>query len=339
MQIKKMILSIVLGSIVFSGCATKVNTTTVVPAEINRAAKIKRIAVTNFTKDNIGLSPKVETELVSTKIKGKKYFVVANRGDLDKVIRESKIQSEDIFDTKTAVKIGDLLGVQAIVTGVVSKTYSEDQSFYEGRSKCGDKKCTYTVDYKVRCTKRTVGMSGNIKLIDIERGDIIHTEGLDNTSVSKHCSDQSGGLPSKDALLNAMANTAAKTFVYKLSPHEIAYQIVLLEDPDIDYTDNEEKLLENFIIVMKAGRTDKGEKFAKQLVELTKGKSYVSIYNLGVIQELNGQTQEALKSFIAADSLVVTTVPEISKALTRIRLISKNTEKFKKDSEIRANVK
>jgi len=339
MKITKILSGVLLGSVIFSGCATKVSTTTIVPAEIERATKIKRIAVTDFKKDRLGLSQKVETALVSTTIKGQKYFVVANRSDLDKVMKESKLQSEDSFDTKTAVKIGNLLGVQAIVTGVISKTYSEDQRFYEGRSRCGDKKCTYTVEYKVSCVKRTVGMSGNIKLIDIEKGDIIHTEGLDNTSVSKHCSDQSGGLPSKDASLNKMANVAAKTFVYKLSPHEVNYQIVLLEDPDIDYTDDEEQTLKNFIEVMKAGRTDKGERFAKKLVDLTKGQSYVALYNLGVIQELKSETKSALKSFIAADSLVVTDVPEISKALNRIKLITKNTEKFKKDSQIRAKVK
>jgi len=339
MKVSVLLLFITLVSILFSGCATKISTTTVVPAEIDRATKIKRIAVTQFKKDNVGLSPKVENQLVTTKIKGKKYFVVASRADLDKVISESKLQSSDSFDTKTAVRIGNILGVQAIVTGIVSKTYSEDQKFNEGRTRCGDKKCTYTVKYTVSCTKRTVGMSGNINLIDVEKGDIIHAERIDGTKAVKHCSDSNGGLLNKDVVLNQLANSAAYKFVYKLSPHEVAYNIVLLEDPDTDYTDKEEQILENFIVVMKARRTDKGEKFIKQLVSSTKGESYVALYNLGVIQELKGQTGEALKSFTAADELVVTNVPEISDALVRIRKITKNTEKFKKNIEERNKVK
>ncbi|MEA3371393.1 MAG: CsgG/HfaB family protein [Campylobacterota bacterium] len=301
-----------------SGCAQKVNIRALEPAEIDRAAATKKVAVASFKRDKIGLSGKIEAKLARFKIDNNSYFTIVSRNDFDKIVEEQKIQNSGLVDSQTVVDIGNLIGAQAIISGNVGKVTSQDSYFYERRSRCADKKCKELIYYKVRCMKRVVGLSAELRMVDVAQGDIIYADTLSKNAVFKHCSDDSRPLPSKEMAAQDLANAIANNFVYKLTPHYRNFRVVLLEDGDLDYNDRQERLLDVSLEYIEQGRFDKAERFLIDLIDSTNAQSYVAFYNLGVVKEAEGNYAEAKEYYENADNLMIEPVKEINAAVIRI---------------------
>ena len=301
-----------------AGCAQKVNMRALEPAEIDRAAATKKIAVANFSNDRVGLSGKIEAKLARFKIDNKSYFTIVSRNDFNRIVEEQKIQNSGLVDQETVVDIGNLIGAQAIISGNVGRATSQDSYFYERRSRCADKKCKELIYYKVRCKKRIVGLSAELRMVDISQGDIIYADTMNRSRTYTHCSDDSRALPSREMVAQDLAESIANNFIYKLTPHYRNFRVVLLEDPDLDYNDQQEQLLEVSLEYIEQGRFDKAEKFLIDLIDSTGSQSYVAFYNLGVVKEAEGNYLEAKEYYSNADNLMVKPVEEINAAVMRI---------------------
>ena len=321
---------LVISTIFFSGCTPKVGVKALEPAEIDRVANTKRIAITNFSNDRVGLAAKIEAKLAKFQIDNKKYFTVISRNDLDKVIAEQKLQNSGLVDDKTVVKLGKIVGAQAIISGRVSSPTKQDSYFYEERIRCKDLKCKEIVTYAVRCVKRVFSLSAELKIVDVAKTDIIYADTIDKGSMYKHCADDSQALPSTEMAAQNLANQIADSFTYKLTPHYRQFDVELLDDEDIDYTDSEEKLLKVSLEYIKQGRYDKAQQLLTRLIDETDEKSYVPFYNIGVIKEAQGKYEEAKEYYQHADHLMIEPVEEINKAVLRI---DKLIEKRKKTME------
>ncbi len=317
-------------SIFISACAQKVVIKAIEPAEIDRATSTKKIAVTKFKNDKAGLSSKIESILSKHRIENKRFFTMISRSDTDKIIKEQKLQNSGLVDTATIVGVGNLIGAEAIISGNVGKSTLADTSFYENRSKCADKKCKELVYYKVRCIKRVVGLSAEIKMVDITKGDIIYADNIRKTLSYKHCSDDSLSLPSKETVIQKIASLIANKFAYKLTPHYKYFKVELLDEPDLDYDDAQEELLENSLIYIERNRYDKAEQLLNTLIDSTGQQSYVAFYNLGVIKEAKAEYLKAQEYYIKADNLTVEPVEAIDKAYVRIGSV---IEKYKLTQE------
>lgn len=93
------------------------------------------------------------TELVKS---GK--FIVVERDRLSKIMEEQKFQGQGMIDSATAVKIGQVLGLEAIVVGSVSQF---------GVKKEGS-------DYLLTQSKRQVAdVTVDLRLIDVQSGQVI----------------------------------------------------------------------------------------------------------------------------------------------------------------------
>lgn len=307
-----------------AGCAQKVHVRSLAPAEIARAAKTKKIAVTPFRHDVVGLAGKVEAELSRRRIDGKPYFTVVSRMDLDKILAEQRHQNSGLLNPDDAVEVGHLIGAEAIVSGEVGAPSIQDTRFYETRTRCKNDHC---YEYKVSCVKRTAGLSAQIRMVDVKQGDIIYADTLSDHAEWEHCNDDSKGMPSRQMAADYLAGVIAKRFVYKLTPHYVTFDVPLLEDPDIDYTDEQEHLLEYGLRYVEQKRYDKAEELFRRLLESTGERSYVPFYNLGVLYEMRGNYREAQNYYRAADKLTVEPVDSINAAVVRIqRLIAKSEE-------------
>jgi len=311
----------VLVTIFISGCAQKVRIKALEPAEVDRAAKTKKIAVTGFKNDIVGLSSKIESNLARHKIENRLFFTMVSRNDINKIIKEQKLQNSGLVDVSTAVTVGDLIGAEAIISGNVGRASLNDTYFYERRSRCADKKCKELVYYNVRCKKRVVGLSADIRMVDVTRGDIIYADNISRTSTYKHCRDDSRALPSKEIAAQELADSIASTFTYKLTPHYRYFNVELLEDPDLDYDDNQELLLESSLEYIKQNRYDKAEKLLIRLIDSTGQQSYVAFYNLGVVKEAQGEYQKAKEYYEKADDLIIEPVEIVSSSYLRINSI------------------
>ena len=309
-----------------SACAQKVTINALEPAEVDRAAQTKKVSIAPFKNDRVGLSTKIEANLARHRLDNKRYFTIVSRSDFDRIVREQKIQNSGLIDESTAVEVGNLIGAEAIISGNVGRVTSSDTRFYEERLRCGDKKCKTTILYNVFCTKRVIGLSAEIRMVDVVRGDIIYADTMNRSKVYKHCSDDSRALPSASMVAQNIANEIANSFTFKLTPHYRRFQVTLLEDPDLDYDDRQEKLLEVSLEYIKQGRNDKAEKFLFELIDSTSQQSYVAFYNLGVIKEAQGQYREAKEYYTEADNLMIEPVEEISSAYIRINTLIANRE-------------
>ncbi len=311
--------------IFISGCAQKVNIRALEPAEIDRAAATKKVAVASFNNDRVGLSGKIEAKLTRFRIDNKSYFTIVSRNDFNKIIEEQKIQNSGLVDQETVVDIGNLIGAQAIISGNVGKATSQDSYYYEKRSRCADKKCKELIYYKVRCMQRVVGLSAELRMVDVSQGDIIYADTMNRNATYRHCSDDSRTIPSKEMVAQDLAESISNDFIYKLTPHYRNFRVVLLEDGDLDYSDEQEKLLEVSLTYIEQGRFDKAEKFLIELIDSTGSQSYVAFYNLGVVKEAEGNYAEAKEYYENADNLMVEPVQEINAAVIRINsLIDKH---------------
>lgn len=312
-------------ALLLNGCAQKVTVKALEPAEINGAANTKNIAVTPFHQDRVNLADKIEASISNQRINGKPYFKVINRTDLDKIIKEQKVQNSGLIDESTAVEVGNLLGAQAIISGSVDIPTLHDDHYYVERTKCkgkGDERRCWEV--KVSCKKRTIGLSAQIRMINVSTGGIIYADNVRRQKQWSHCADDQRTLPSKQSGSQYLANSIASNFAYKLTPHYRHITVVLLEEPDMEYSDHQERLLENALLYIEQSRYDKAEQLLRRLLESTASQSYVPLYNIGVIYEARGNFSEAQHYYKGADDLTIEPVEEINLAVNRIqRLIEK----------------
>ncbi|WP_457750402.1 CsgG/HfaB family protein [Sulfurimonas sp.] len=325
----KKIINIVLAFfvILISGCSQKVGVKALVPAQVDRISQTKVIAVTDFTHDRVGLSRKIEAKLSNFEINNKKYFTVVSRNDINKVLAEQKLQNSGLVNDENIVKVGELIGAQAIISGNVNPATKEDSYFYEARVRCANKKCSELETYRVRCMKRLFGLSAEIRIVDVAKGDIIYADTLSRAASFKHCADDSRAIPSKTMIAQKLAQDIADEFTYKLTPHYRRFDVKLLEDPDLDYTKKQEQLLEFSLQYIEKGRYDKAEQLLKELIDSTDMKSYVAFYNLGVVKEVQGKYKEAKEYYEYADNLMIEPVDEINEAIVRINTLIKNKQK------------
>jgi len=310
--------------VLISGCAQKIGVRALEPAQVDRMSQAKVIAVTDFTYDRVGLSRKIEAKLSNYEIDNKKYFTVVSRNDISKVITEQKLQNSGLVNDDNIVRVGELIGAQAIISGNVGPVSKQDSYFYESRVRCANQKCTEVETYHVRCMKRLIGLSAEIRIVDVAKGDIIFADTFSRSTYFKHCADDARAIPSKTMVAQRLAEDIANEFTYKLTPHYRHFSVKLLEDPDLDYTDEQQKLLKVSLEYIEQGRYDKAEQFLKELIDSTNMKSYVAFYNLGVIKEVQGKYQEAKEYYEYADNLMLEPVEEINEAMIRINsLIAK----------------
>ncbi len=314
----------IMASLFITGCAQKVRVKVLQPAEIARAAETKKIAITNFKRDKVNLSGKIEAKIAKHMLDGKQYFTTLSREDMKKILKEQRLQNSGLIDRRTAVKVGKLMGAQAIISGSVGKPTATDTRFYETRRKCNDNSCW---DVKVNCVKRLAGLSSEIRMIDTQKGDIIYADTINKTAEYKHCNDDSKALPSTEMASASIADAIGNEFVYKLVPHYVYYNVELLDSPDLEYTDQQKLTLEGALGFIKQNRFDRGEELLSRLIESTGEKSYVPIYNLGVIREAQGKFKEAKALYTKADALTIQPVSQINEAINKIDQIMEQHKK------------
>ncbi len=314
----RILFSLIFIIFVFSGCSQKVRVESYQPAKIDRVSKSKKLSVLDFNNDTISFSSTLETKLANKKVYGKPYFNVISRKELDTILEEQRFQYSGLVNKDTSVKIGKMIGVSTLISGEIADA-SLNKSYYQSRRyKCLDKKCTKSRVYFVRCVKGIYNLSVNIKMTDVELGDIIYADTMSLSQSHSHCMDHSGGLPNKGEVFNKLSLYIIDDFISVISPTKISMQVELLEDPEIDYDDKQERLLENSLEYIKMGRYSKAEELLSELLNTTHDGCFVASYNLGVVKELMGKYNQAKQLYDLSESLVQAPNETVSYAVIRI---------------------
>lgn len=290
---------------------------------VDRASKTKKISVLKFDNDYIGFASSLETKLAEKRVLGENYFTVISRDKLEAILKEQKLQYSGLVNKKSAVKVGELIGAQAFISGEIADS-SLNKSYYRSkRVECLDKKCKKVREYYIQCVTGDYNLSVSIKMSDIELGDIIFADTFTKRASHSSCIN---GLPNKGHVMSKLSQSIINDFVSKISPSRYNISIELLEEPELDYTDKQEELLEYSLEYIKSNRLDKAEQLLSELLTSLNDKCYVAAYNLGVVKEAQGELKKAKTLYDLADNLVLKPNELINQAVLRIDEQLRNRE-------------
>lgn len=329
-------------AILMTGCAQKVNIKALAPAEVGEMASKKKVAVTGFKNDKVGLSGKIESQIARHKLDKKKYFTVLSRKDINKVVSEQKLQSSDLLDQKTASRVGKLIGAQALINGEVASANGESGRYKKDMKECLSyyKKggCARWRFYKKDCFTTKATVSANINIVDVETGAIIYGDNITKDYNGDSCKLRSASLfsapqplLSKKQAINKLAGDISSDFVRKITPNYVHFNVALLESIELDgVTSKQKQKFENSLEYIKAGRMIRAKAILQRLLDELNGQSYVVAYDNGVVCEALGKLEDAKKLYTMADNLTPKPIDEVNAAMNRIDSLIEKREEAKK---------
>ncbi len=307
-----------------SGCSNTVVIESLEPAKVDRAAKTKVIAVIPFMHDSTGLSEKLEALLANKVVKGKPFFTVVVRRNLEHLLEEHRLQYSGLVDEATTIEIGRLTGAQGLISGEVNTQTIAYRSYLETRSECADENCKKLREFYVDCTQMTGYLAATMRMVGVSEGEIIYADNFVAELQYDHCIDESGGLPPSGLVLDRLSHSVAGQFVRQVSPNPVSFEVSLLDEPELDYADDQEARLEYGLEHLKNGRLDKADLLLSELLSSTADRCYVAAYDLGLVKELKGQYMQAQSLYRLADRLTIKPIEEIDDAVLRIQKVISN---------------
>jgi curli biogenesis system outer membrane secretion channel CsgG len=144
----------------------------------------KRIAVINF-EDRSGYGHNIGrgvADMLVTSLVESDRFIVIERAELDELLKEQGLGLSGVVTPQSAAKVGQLLGVQMIVTGSITE-------FGSKKNKVGGGLGGFNIGVSTTTARVTV----DLRLINVETGEIMMAKmaegedsstGLDNVGVS-----------------------------------------------------------------------------------------------------------------------------------------------------------
>jgi len=306
-----------------TGCsAKKISVKALHPAEIPVLTSKQVITVNTFDNDKVQLSSKVEAKLASIQIDNKNYFTIANRSQLDKILTEQKLQASDLTQNNNIIKIGRLVGAQAIIGGNVTSSY-EDGYYIESRKKCvsrnEDGKCVKMRSFKVRCITTAANVSANLNIIDVESATTLYANTITKNYNGDSCRS---AIQTGQQSIITLADAIASDFAQKLAPLYVYYSIELMEDVDsIKLNDKQEQLFENALQYIENGRITKAEILFDTLHDEVSEQSFEIAYNLGVIKQSFGKYTQAKSLYQIADEITMEPNQLIDDAILNIDVL------------------
>jgi len=320
---KKIILCVSFLLFSLEGCAPTIIQHVLRPAELG-VGNYTNIAILDFDgKNGKSIARLVESTLMQAKVNGNPYFKLVDRTRLEKVLSEQRFQTSGLADPSAIIKIGNILGVQAIITGNVDAYDSEDLNVIEQREKY-DPRTKQSYYYDVRCLQRRVFVSFTANVIGVQTGAIDASDSEQTDFTAKQCQGGetigeglarvlTGGIefgPKEKMLREASLNAISK-FVKKIVPQTEAQVITLKENDDdssilnLRPTPQEKTIAEGMksgCEYAKASLWDKAISSWNSVLQV-KPNCAAAIYNIGVAWETKGDLLKAKEGYDQALSL------------------------------------
>jgi len=303
------------------GCAPKVTTSVLMPSKADGISSLRNVAVLPFSGSyGTQLTPSAENVLVTAEVNGVRYFTVADRQNLNRVISEQKLQISGITDDNTAVKLGRLAGVQGIFTGTAESTVSSS-NYTESRTKCSGSdskgKCISYYDYTVVCTRKKAAITFIPKLIDVSTAQVVYSDKIYGDAEDKRCMDSGVALLSDYELLKSAENSVMYEFRTQVAPYSANIKLTLLTDKSGLDGDGKD-LLKSAQKFAEANRLDRACAIWQEgAAKYPESPSF--LYNLGLCREAEAKYEEAQELYKKADAQTDEPDKVIGSALERIK--------------------
>ena len=274
----------VLAAVMFVSCSPKVKTQVLMPAEIN-LSEYKTVGVADFEEADGDWGRKIaswlENELIEAKVDGKSYFNVLPRAKIDQTLKEHDLPMTSLTDPKIASQLGQLAGLDAIISGIVRSASNQEQIYSLRRP----------------CAMLTGHLDLTFQFISTATGRVEVHKNISRQKVEDSCGIGSPGLVELNYLkepLSSLAREVVKEFVRKITPHHATLEFTLKKKDDSPggYSREVTNLLEMGSKYAENGDWDRALGQFRQAVDL-KQDSPAANYNLAVALEVKGELTKA----------------------------------------------
>ena len=163
----------------------------------------------------LGLKPGKEGQ---TFVKGVKtdFYQIIEREQLQKVLKEQRLSLSGALDENSAAEVGKVLGLDVIIMGNISYTSNDEKgTSLLGLSSSGS-----------NCLKRTVSMTGTMKIVSVETAQIVGTKKAQASISENKCDDQRSAIKRPEEYAEILLNSMARQFTDYFTP---GYQFVEFE--------------------------------------------------------------------------------------------------------------
>lgn len=266
------------------GCASKVKTQVLMPAEIN-LSDYKTVGVADFEETNGDWGRKIaswlETELIEAKVDGKPYFNVLPRTKIDQTLKEHDLPMTSLTDPNIASQLGRLAGLDAIITGMVHSASNHEQVYSLRRP----------------CALLTGHLDLTFQFISTATGRVVVDTKITQQKVEDSCGLGSPGLVELNYLeepLSSLSREVVEEFVRKITPHRTTLEFILKNKDDSPGGSSRKvtKLLAMGSKYAENGDWDSALEKFRQAVDL-KHDSPAANYDLAVAFEVKGELHKA----------------------------------------------
>ena len=139
-------------------------------------------------------------------------FGVVERSRLQQIMSELQLGQSGAINEAQAAQVGQLLGVDAIITGNVSVS-AEDRWIKEEREEKNKGK------YQVDCNKRIANASATVRIIKVSTGQVIGSKQSNHKVDNKKCKGDWGDLPTPEAQVKQCLQAVSDQLVDYFGPH------------------------------------------------------------------------------------------------------------------------
>jgi TPR repeat len=298
----------VLAAVMFVSCSPKVKTQVLMPAEVN-LSEYKTVGVADFEEADGDWGRKIaswlENELIEAKVDGKPYFNVLPRAKIDQTLKEHDLPMTSLTDPKIVSQLGQLAGLDAIITGMVHSASNQEQIYSLRRP----------------CALLTGHLDLSVQFISTTTGRVVVDTKITQQKVEDSCGLGSPGLVELNYLkepLSSLAREVVKEFVRKITPHHATLEFTLKKKDDSPGGSSRKvtKLLAMGSKYAENGDWDSALEKFRQAVDL-KHDSPAANYDLAVAFEVKGELHKAKEYYQTA--LLLNSETDYSKGVANIK--------------------
>jgi len=225
---------------------------------------------------------------------GTKVFEVVERSRLNTVLAEQSIGEAGLVSDAEAAKIGELLGVEVILSGDVSDN-REDASSREIHKTYKDNQ---EVSYAVNCITRKVKVAANVRIVNAKTGQILATRQVPYELTDKWCEDRSEKLRDGGEMAGVCASSVAWDLVNLINPWYALAEFEL----DKVKADQFKEEADNAAEAAEKYELDKAYAVYRKLYDADSYNPQF-LYNMGVLYEVTGDFNKAKEMYEGAASL------------------------------------
>lgn len=318
-----------------TACGPKaVRVAMLVPARVDGVAGLRQIAVLPFEGD-LGdeMTSRVESLIANVQIQGRPFFTPVDRSQINRVLAEQRFALSASVDPQTAVRIGEMVGAQAFVSGnaasdVNDRRYQNEVTVCVRKDREGN--CAKWGQKRIQCVERTARVDVTFRIVDTSRGTVVYSRPIGSAKTSRACRGDGGILGEPANMYARCINDIVEEFRKDIAPYQQIVSIELMKaDEPVKVDEMLEKRFDGAVDYSNAGRMDRACEILAECGEELDESAAVQ-YNLGVCAEVRGDLTEAVRLYRLADDLIGRPDDLITAALKRVLDRQKKVERLKK---------